>query len=209
MKAQDMRDPETSSSADGPSRRKVLGLLGLGGVAATAGIGGWQILDDPRHESGGLPGTIGGESNGAPRGVPSAGTVAGRMLVVIELSGGNDGLATVVPETGRLRDLRPGLLQNDEELVDFVSGTRLHPALAPLRDRGLAVLQGVGAADPTGSHFEMEQRWWAGDSTGDSHLATGFLGRLCDTLASDAAVAGVSLGAGATPALQADQVEPA
>lgn len=197
----------TSPSSPGPSRRQVLGLLGAGGVAAASGYGALQVTGNaPGSFAAGVPGT-GPRTDAAPtpRVVPASADVAGRMLVVVELRGGNDGLATIVPERGRLRDLRPGLLPDDLPLADFTDGTLLHPALAPVRDRGLAVLQGIGAIDPDGSHFEMERRWWAGDGTGGARSTTGFLGRLCDSLAADATVAGVSLGAGATPALRADR----
>ena len=194
--------PPPTPRPGGPSRRQVLGQLGAGGLAA-AGIG--TTFLDRDLAAGPIPGRLGATGPTSSRAVPSAGAVDGRMLVVVELSGGNDGLATVVPETGRLRDLRPGLLPDDLVLADFADGMQLHPGLEPLRDRGLAVLQGIGAAEPDGSHFEMEQRWWTGDGTGDHRITTGFLGRLCDTLAADAAVAGVSLGAGATPALRADR----
>lgn len=199
-----MTDPHMTdpSVAPGPSRRQVLGLLGVGGLAAASGYG---LLRSEVPPGGGVPASR--LAGPFPAGRPAAATaeIADRRLVVLELQGGNDGLATVVPETGRLRDLRRGLLPDDLDLIEFVDETRLHPGLAPLRDRGLAVLQGIGATEPDGSHFEMEQRWWAGDSSRDRRAATGFLGRLCDTLAPDATVAGVSLGAGATPALLADQ----
>lgn len=204
MTAPHMTDPAPATDPSirrGPSRRTVLGLLGAGGLAAATGYG--LLRGDGHPGAGADPGRLAGLSlTGRPTAATAA--VTDRRLVVVELQGGNDGLATVVPEAGRLRDLRRGLLPDDLGLVDFVAETRLHPGLAPLRDRGLAVLQGVGASEPDGSHFEMEQRWWAGDSSRDRRAATGFLGRLCDTLAPDATVAGVSLGAGATPALLAD-----
>ncbi len=188
-----------------PSRRQVLGLLGIGGAAAASGCGALRLLghdgtDDPN------PLGVAAPSSVAPGRIGRAGTVDDRLLVVIELSGGNDGLSTIVPESGRLRDLRPGLLPDGLELADLIAGTQLHPALAPVRDRGLAVLQGIGSSVPDGSHFEMERRWWVGDGTGTGtgRGSTGFLGRVCDALAADAAIAGVSLGAGATPALRAD-----
>ncbi|MEZ5247519.1 MAG: DUF1501 domain-containing protein [Acidimicrobiales bacterium] len=193
------------TTTDGPSRRQVLGLLGAGGVvAAASGYGALRSIGSDAAGGVATPAALAARGPAPDRAPLPAGAVEGRMLVVIELNGGNDGLATVVPESGRLRDLRRGLLPDDVALTDFVPGTQLHPGLSPVRERGIAVLQGVGTADPDGSHFEMERRWWAGDGTGAGRRTTGFLGRLCDVLAPAASVAGVSLGAGATPALIAD-----
>ncbi len=197
-------DADSSRASTGPSRRQVLGLLGIGGVAAASGYGLVRLTNPRGTERTTWPPQARPLTSSMPaRSLTAAATVERRQLLVIELNGGNDGLATVIPEAGRLRDLRPGLLSDDAAGVDFEAGTRLHAGLAPLRDRGLAVLQGVGTRDPDGSHFEMERRWWSGDGTGRDRGATWFLGRICDTIAADVAVAGVSVGAGATPALRA------
>jgi uncharacterized protein (DUF1501 family) len=197
-------DSDRPHDSVGPSRRQVLGLLGIGGLTAASGYGAVRLAGS-RDEGGAVARseTAAVTSSSPTRTLTTAGEIDRRQLVVIELNGGNDGLATVIPEAGRLRDLRPGLLSDDAAGVDFVSDVRLHPGLAPVRDRGLAVLQGVGTRDPDGSHFEMERRWWAGDGTGRDRGTTGFLGRVCDSLAADARVAGVSVGAGASPALRA------
>lgn len=129
-----------------------------------------------------------------------------RTLVVIELQGGNDGLASLQPfGDNRLRGVRPDLMSADEELVDAGEGFGWHPNLSGMAELGLAGLVGVGSMDPDFSHFEMEQRWWRGDSSPLSRSSTGFFGRLCDQLDAGAPVTGLSLSGGATPALLADR----
>ena len=190
-----------------PTRRQLLAMLGAGGVFAAGGYralsgSGSGPLAPPAGLAGPTP-TIPAPAVAATR--ASAADLAGRLLVVVELRGGNDGLATVVPESGRLRDLRPSLLTPDAPLTDFVPGTQLHGELAGVRDRGLAVVQGIGTAVPDGSHFEMETRWWQGDSSGDLSIRTGFLGRLCDELAEPGAITGVTVGQAASPFLTAEK----
>lgn len=196
----------TTAGRSRPTRRQLLAMLGAGGVFAA---GGHRILRGSDGSPLALPGLDpSGVARPAPAavasGAPSA-DVAGRLLVVVELRGGNDGLATVVPDSGRLRDLRPTVLTDETPLVDFAPETRLHAELAGLRDRGLAVVQGIGTAVPDGSHFEMETRWWRGDSAGDLSIRTGFLGRLCDELAEPGTITGVTVGQAASPFLTADK----
>ncbi len=170
-------------------------MMGSAATAATAGgLYQWS------QGSGG----VGGPGSFANATVPRAitgGDPSGRALVVVELSGGNDGLATLVPyASGRLHDLRGDLAAPAEELLILDDDYALHQGLAPLNERGLAVLMGVGTPQPNQSHFDMEQRWWAGDQSGTERPATGFLGRLCDSLDDGSPITGVALG-GPTPAL--------
>ncbi len=133
--------------------------------------------------------------------------LAGRTLVVVELSGGNDGLSTVVPrDAGVLYDRRPNLHIPDEELLDYTDDYGLNPGMAALVGRPMATLLGVGTTNmPDGSHFEMERRWWAGKSSGGDLPGTGFFGRICDQLAGEQPVTGLAVGSGANPSLQADK----
>ncbi|MEM7095921.1 MAG: DUF1501 domain-containing protein [Actinomycetota bacterium] len=129
-----------------------------------------------------------------------------RTLVVIELQGGNDGLATLQPiDDGRIRSMRPDLGAPAGELIDVGGGYGWHPNLAGMHALGLAGVVGIGSDEPDFSHFEMEQRWWRGDSGRRSRLGTGFFGRLCDQLDVGAPVTGLSLSGGPTPALLADK----
>jgi len=113
-----------------------------------------------------------------------------RILVVIELSGGNDGLNTVIPYTdSRYFALRPTLSFKDTELKDPQGNSTiisnqfgLHPSMGKLKqlyDAGkVAIVRGVGYPDPSGSHFESADIWHAGE-TGQLRL-DGWLGRYAD-----------------------------
>jgi uncharacterized protein (DUF1501 family) len=133
-------------------------------------------------------------------------SAANRVLVVIELSGGNDGLSTIVPAEDRVyQRLRPTLALRQEELTEWTDGYSLPKALAPLRDHGLAALHGVGSHQPNLSHHEMATRWWAGIAGTDTWHGPGFLGRLCDHLdAPGDTLVGVSLTPGESPAFGAE-----
>ncbi len=107
-----------------------------------------------------------------------------RVLVVINLQGGNDGLNTVVPfaDPAYYR-YRPtiGVPPNDVLRLDESVG--LNPALAPLKalyDRGaVAVVQGAGYPNPDHSHFRSTEIWQTG--VPDAYASTGWLGRYLDT----------------------------
>ncbi|MEY3176129.1 MAG: hypothetical protein RLZZ436_4043 [Planctomycetota bacterium] len=88
----------------------------------------------------------------------------GRVLVVIELQGGNDGLNTVVPATDPVyRQLRPELAIGRADVLSIDDHWGFHPALtgfAELLESGrLAIVQGVGYPNPNRSHFESMDIW--------------------------------------------------
>ena len=126
-----------------------------------------------------------------------------RVLVVIEMAGGHDGYSAVVPYTdSAYYRLRPTVSVPASQVIHINSSLGYHPALDKIAKRPVAVLEGVGGANPNGSHFEMLRRWWQGDVDGRSPQGSGFFGRLCDVVGDPAAPAtGVSLGWGTTPAL--------
>lgn len=87
-----------------------------------------------------------------------------RILVVVQLSGGNDGLNTVVPYADdAYRAARPKLAIRTEEVLVCNDHVGFHPALTGLRkllESGqLAVIQGVGYDQPNRSHFESMDIW--------------------------------------------------
>src|SRR5689334_10386350 len=91
----------------------------------------------------------------------------GRVLVVLQLDGGNDGLNTVVPYSDdHYRKHRPQLQvpKNQVRRIDDRMG--LHPALTGLEQllqKGrLAIVQSVGYPNPNRSHFESMAIWHAG-----------------------------------------------
>jgi uncharacterized protein (DUF1501 family) len=111
-----------------------------------------------------------------------------RVVVMVELAGGNDAVNTLPPLTGAYRDLRPTLALPESEIVTSTSlaGHGLHPALAPLVpyiDAGrVATVAGVGFPDPDRSHFVSIDRWMRADRMDET---VGWLGRWLDTLPTD------------------------
>jgi uncharacterized protein (DUF1501 family) len=107
--------------------------------------------------------------------------MVGRSLVVIQLSGGNDGLNTVIPHgIGTYYTRRPtiGIPQAQVLQLDAVMG--LHPSLQPLyamyQAGKVAVVQGVGYASPNRSHFRSTDIWLTATDSSVT-LATGWMGR--------------------------------
>ena len=106
-----------------------------------------------------------------------------RVLVVVNLQGGNDGLNTVVPfGMPAYYKYRPTLAvsQNDVLRIDATVG--LNPALAPLKamyDQGrVAIVQGVGYPQPDFSHFRSTEIWQT--AAPKTYASTGWLGRYLD-----------------------------
>lgn len=106
-----------------------------------------------------------------------------RCLVVLTLSGGNDGLNTVVPYgMGRYYDLRPKLAVKGETVLPLDGMVGLNPSMGELaalyKEGKLAVVQGVGYPEPNRSHFRSIEIWQTAqpDIIGD----TGWLGRYLD-----------------------------
>lgn len=105
-----------------------------------------------------------------------------RLLVLIELKGGNDGLNTVVPyASADYYRLRPGIGIPREQVIPLNEQVGLHPAMAGLRplwqQQELAVLQGVGYPDPNLSHFRSIEIWETA-SNSQQYLSEGWLTRL-------------------------------
>ena len=105
----------------------------------------------------------------------------GKLLVLVELKGGNDGLNTVVPfDDATYYRLRPKLAIARDAVVQLSLRAGLHPALAPLmplwRNRELAILQGVGYPEPNLSHFRSIEIWDTA-SASDLYLQDGWLTR--------------------------------
>ncbi len=111
-----------------------------------------------------------------------AGRTPPRLLMLIELRGGNDGLNTVVPvDDGRYHDLRPRLALKPESVLRLAPALALHPslaALAPLwHDGELAVLRSVGYPQPNLSHFRSIEIWDTGSDSAQT-LQQGWLTRV-------------------------------
>jgi uncharacterized protein (DUF1501 family) len=102
------------------------------------------------------------------------------ILVVLEMTGGNDGLNTVIPYADDLyHKARPTLRQTKDTVLRLDDEVGLHPGmkgLRPLWEQGqLAVVQGVGYPNPERSHFEAMDIWQSADPK--RATPTGWLGR--------------------------------
>jgi uncharacterized protein (DUF1501 family) len=116
---------------------------------------------------------------------------AGRkVLVVVQLSGGNDGLNTVVPFRNDIyyRE-RPTLAIAPGKVLALNDEIGFNPALAPLKalyDDGLvSVINNVGYPNPDRSHFRSMDIWQTA-SASDQYLNTGWVGRYLDAACSGA-----------------------
>jgi uncharacterized protein (DUF1501 family) len=106
-----------------------------------------------------------------------------RVLIVVNLQGGNDGLNTVVPHgMPAYYKYRPtlGIAPNDVLRIDATIG--LNPALASLKgmfDSGqVAIVQGAGYPDPDHSHFRSTEIWQTAEP--EHYGGTGWVGRFLD-----------------------------
>ncbi len=104
-----------------------------------------------------------------------------RILVIIQLFGGNDGLNTIVPkEDDRYYNVRPTLAIPKQATLPLTSELGLHPAMLAVRDLyqsgEMAIVQSVGYKDASLSHFRGTDVWLSG-SDSDTYLNTGWTGR--------------------------------
>jgi uncharacterized protein (DUF1501 family) len=112
-----------------------------------------------------------------------------RILIVVQLFGGNDGLNTIIPvDDPNYYAIRPTIAVPKEKAVSVLSRVHMHPALAPkdtygfpqmFEDGRLAVVQGIGYENPNGSHFRSTDIWLSGMNSSDPEvrLLDGWLGR--------------------------------
>jgi uncharacterized protein (DUF1501 family) len=106
-----------------------------------------------------------------------------RILVVIELSGGNDGLNTVVPfGDAAYYQARPKLGIPEREIIKIADGFGFHPSMVGFerlyKDGNLAIVHGCGYDHPSLSHFSSMGFWHTGVPNGGESL--GWLGRVAD-----------------------------
>ncbi len=103
------------------------------------------------------------------------------VLVVVQLSGGNDYLNTVIPYNNPLyRDNRPAVGIPDSQVLPIDKNYAFHPAMAPLKkvwDEGkLAILHGTGYTNSPRSHFRSMDIWHTCEP--DKVGTEGWLGRV-------------------------------
>ncbi len=105
-----------------------------------------------------------------------------KVLVLIQLNGGNDGLNTVIPldQYDRLVNARPNVIIPENSILPFTETNGLHPNLGGMKalydDARMSLVQGVGYPDQNRSHFRSTDIWTTGSSS-DEFLTSGWLGR--------------------------------
>lgn len=125
-----------------------------------------------------------------------------RLLILVELKGGNDGLNTVVPYADpAYYRLRPRLAVKRDEVLQLDARRGLHTALAPLmplwQTGSLAVIEGLGYPNPNLSHFRSIEIWDTA-SKSEEYLQAGWLARtfVARPARADFAAEGVVVGSG-------------
>ena len=127
-------------------------------------------------------------------------------LVVIQLSGGNDAMNTVVPYTnGIYHDSRKAIRLTEEHVIDLDGTLGLNPSMGPMKtiwDAGkMAIINGIGYPKPNRSHFRSMDIWHTAES---DHIAdSGWLGRTIRELDPDGSnvITGINFGRGLPRAL--------
>ncbi len=110
-----------------------------------------------------------------------------KVLVLVQMFGGNDGLNTVIPldKYDSLSVLRPNIMIPANKVLTLPNhpNTGLHPGLSELhnmyKDGMVKVIQSVGYPNPDFSHFRSTDIWSAA-SNSDEFLTTGWIGRFLD-----------------------------
>ena len=133
------------------------------------------------------------------------------VLAVLSLSGGNDGLNTVIPRnSGLYRDYRPTLGIPEDQIIPINDELGFHPAMGPLKkfwDQGkLAIFLGIGYATPSYSHFRSMDIWHTCEP--DTIGTEGWLGRSIKDMDPNGenVLTGVNFGRGLPRALAKDGV---
>ncbi|MBL7784780.1 MAG: DUF1501 domain-containing protein [Chitinophagales bacterium] len=107
-----------------------------------------------------------------------------RVLVLVYLYGGNDGLNTVIPldKYAALNNVRSNVIIPENAVLPLngVTTIGLHPAMTGMQqlfnDGKLKIIQSVGYPNPDFSHFRSTDIWLTASNT-DQYLSTGWMGR--------------------------------
>lgn len=112
----------------------------------------------------------------------------GKVLVIIQQNGGNDGLNTIIPldKYQNLVNARSNILVPQASVLPLngTTTTGMNPGMTELKnlyDNGkMAIVQAVSYPNPSFSHFRATDIWFSG-SASNQYLDTGWLGRELDT----------------------------
>ena len=107
-----------------------------------------------------------------------------KVLVIVQLNGGNDGLNTVIPLSGynNYYNARTNIALPENKVLKLVgnNATGIHPSMTGFQnlfaEGKLNIVQSVGYPQPSFSHFRATDIWMSG-SESDQYLNTGWAGR--------------------------------
>ena len=105
-----------------------------------------------------------------------------RVLVLVQLNGGCDGLNTIIPldQYSGLSKVRSNLLLPENKVLRLTDTVGLHPAMSGIRnlfqEEKINILQGVSYPNQNRSHFRSKDIWLSG-SPADEFWSTGWIGR--------------------------------
>lgn len=107
-----------------------------------------------------------------------------KVLVVLQLSGGNDGLNTIIPVRNDIYYRERNKIAIDKTAaINLTDEAAIHPELKGLadifHDGGMAVINSVGYPNPDRSHFRSMDIWHTA-SASNEYITTGWLGRYLD-----------------------------
>ncbi len=120
----------------------------------------------------------------------------GKRLIILELSGGNDGLNTVVPfsDDNYLKN-RPTLALKKRDIIRLNDETGIHDGLSKLADLyfngEVAIIQGLGYPSPNHSHFKSTALWHVGGD-GQINFQEGWIAGASQMFMPNAAAHGIS-----------------
>jgi len=115
----------------------------------------------------------------------NAATATDKVLVIVQLQGGNDGLNMIIPldQYAALTAARPNLVLPANQVLPLTTATGIHPAMATahrlFQDGKLGVVQSVGYPNANFSHFRATDIWTSG-SESNVTWNTGWAGRYLD-----------------------------
>lgn len=117
------------------------------------------------------------------------------VLIVCELTGGNDGLNTIIPYAeSAYREMRPNLSIDENSIIKLDEYFGLHPSLGGLhkliQEDKVAIVHNVGYPNPNRSHFKSMEIWQS--ASPDSSQSYGWIGRHFDTRMTDESFSPIS-----------------
>src|SRR3954471_2352579 len=107
-----------------------------------------------------------------------------KVVVILQLSGGNDGLNTVIPVRNDIYyKSRPKLGIEKTKALSITDEVGLHPELTAFADAfhngDMGILNSVGYPNPDRSHFRSMDIWQSGSASNEI-ISSGWIGRYLD-----------------------------